>query len=192
MNYEALLTDAERSGSSNFASSSKRTPNHCCRILGTGEFPAQLIKPLAELDLISPASLTANGAKPRSLYEGFRNFELARTDASLATYYNGQSGLFRTTVLRGGSEDQAKKWLPLIDSFEMTGVFALTEPDHGSDIAGGLETSARKEGDRWIINGEKRWIGSAILADYLAVLPAMSPTVKSKPSSSKQTHLASR
>jgi glutaryl-CoA dehydrogenase len=72
--------------------------------------------------------------------------------------------------LRGGSEDQAKTWLPLIDSFEMTGVFALTEPEHGSDIAGGLTTSARRNGNTWVISGEKRWIGNAAFADYLAVL----------------------
>lgn len=171
MDYEALLTDAERSELLKLRVFLETEAKPLlAEYWERGEFPAQLIKPLAELDLISPASLTADGAKPRSLYEGFRNFELARTDASLATYYNGQSGLFRTTVLRGGSEDQAKKWLPLIDSFEMTGVFALTEPEHGSDIAGGLETSARRSGDSWVINGEKRWIGSAILADYLAVL----------------------
>ena len=145
MNYEALLTDAERSELLKLRGFLETEAKPLLAdYWERGEFPAQLIKPLAALDLISPASLTADGAKPRSLYEGFRNFELARTDASLATYYNGQSGLFRTTVLRGGSEDQAKKWLPLIDSFEMTGVFALTEPDHGSDIAGGLETSARR------------------------------------------------
>ena len=110
------------------------------------------------------------GAVPRSLYEGFRNFELARTDASIATWYNGQSGLFRTTILRGGSEEQVVRWLPLVDSFEMAGAFALTEPDHGSDIAGGLRTSATREGDRWRIDGVKRWIGSVAFADHVAVM----------------------
>ncbi|MEV8150089.1 acyl-CoA dehydrogenase family protein [Arthrobacter sp. NPDC080073] len=171
MNYEALLTDAEQRELFKLrAFLETEAKPLLADYWERGEFPAQLIKPLAALDLITPASLTADGAKPRSLYEGFRNFELARTDASLATYYNGQSGLFRTTVLRGGSEDQARKWLPLIDSFEMTGVFALTEPEHGSDIAGGLTTSARRRGNSWILNGEKRWIGNAVFADYLAVM----------------------
>ncbi|MFK0007718.1 acyl-CoA dehydrogenase family protein [Paenarthrobacter sp. NPDC090520] len=171
MNYEALLTDVEQG---ELLKLREFLETEAKPLLADywerGEFPAQLIKPMAALDLITPASLTVGGAKPRSLYEGFRNFELARTDASLATYYNGQSGLFRTTVLRGGSEDQAKTWLPLIDSFEMTGVFALTEPEHGSDIAGGLTTSARRSGNTWVISGEKRWIGNAVFADYLAVL----------------------
>ena len=171
MNYEALLTDAEQGELLKLRGFLETEAKPLLAdYWERGEFPAQLIKPLAALDLITPASLTVGGAKPRSLYEGFRNFELARTDASLATYYNGQSGLFRTTVLRGGSEDQAKTWLPLIDSFEMTGVFALTEPEHGSDIAGGLTTSACRSGNNWVINGEKRWIGNAVFADYLTVL----------------------
>ncbi|WP_262107425.1 acyl-CoA dehydrogenase family protein [Arthrobacter sp. Marseille-P9274] len=171
MNYEALLTSAETAQLRKlrgFLDTEARPL--LADYWERAEFPTQLIKPMAALDLITPASLTEDGAAPRSLYEGFRNFELARTDASLATWYNGQSGLFRTTISRGGSAEQAKQWLPLIDSFEMTGVFALTEPDHGSDIAGGLETSARREGDTWILNGQKRWIGSAAFADYLAVL----------------------
>jgi glutaryl-CoA dehydrogenase len=100
---------------------------------------------------------------------GFRNFELARTDASVATFYNAQSGLFRTAVNLGGSAEQAAELDPKIRSFEYKGVFALTEPDHGSDIAGGLETSARRDGDTWTINGAKRWIGGAASADVLAV-----------------------
>ena len=139
LDYEALLTPEERAelGKLREFLETEARPlldDHWER----GEFPAGIIRPMAALDLISPPSLTADGAVPRSLYEGFRNFELARTDASIATWYNGQSGLFRTTILRGGSEEQVARWLPLVDSFEMAGAFALTEPDHGSDIAGGL------------------------------------------------------
>jgi glutaryl-CoA dehydrogenase len=103
-----------------------------------GEFPEQIIKPLVDLNLMEPAELTRDGAVPGGLYGGFRNFELARTDASVATFYNAQSGLFRTAVNLGGSPEQAAEWVPLIQSFRMSGVFALTEPGHGSDIGGGL------------------------------------------------------
>jgi len=128
-----------------------------------GEFPFQIVPALVDLDLMSPApSATA-------LYGGFRNFELARTDASVATFYNAQSGLFRTTVNLGGSPEQAAALDPKIASFEYTGVFALTEPEHGSDIARGLATSARRTGDSWVLNGQKRWIGGATSADVLAV-----------------------
>ncbi|WP_105035052.1 acyl-CoA dehydrogenase family protein [Cryobacterium aureum] len=126
-----------------------------------GEFPFEIVPKLVDLNLMN------QGAS--ALYGGFRNFELARTDASVATFYNAQSGLFRTTVNLGGSPEQAAALDAKIASFEYTGVFALTEPEHGSDIAGGLATTARRTGDSWVINGQKRWIGGATSADVLAV-----------------------
>lgn len=170
LDYEALLTEAEKGQIHKLrtfleAEAKPLVADYWAR----GEFPTQLMKPLGELDLVTPPELTADGQTSRSLYEGFRNFELARTDASLATWYNGQTGLFRTAITRGGSEEQIQRWLPEVDSFTMKGCFALTEPEHGSDIAGGLETSARRNGDTWIINGTKRWIGSAQFSDYMAL-----------------------
>ncbi|KPN16204.1 acyl-CoA dehydrogenase family protein [Arthrobacter sp. Edens01] len=134
-----------------------------------GEFPYQIRQPLVDLNLMAPDGVADSQGRTSGLYGGFRNFELARTDASVATFYNAQSGLFRSTVLHGGSAEQAAELDPLIRSFEFTGVFALTEPEHGSDIAGGLATSARRDGDSWIIDGAKRWIGGAATADVLAV-----------------------
>ncbi len=83
--------------------------------------------------------------------------------------YNAQSGLFRATVRHGGSPEQAAALDPQVRSFAFTGVFALTEPDHGSDIARGLATTARRTGDTWVIDGAKRWIGGADAVDVLAV-----------------------
>jgi glutaryl-CoA dehydrogenase len=134
-----------------------------------GEFPHQVLPDLIALDLMAPPEIAATGAAPSALYAGFRNFELARTDASIATMYNAQSGLFRTAVTRGGDPAQAAEMDPKICRFELTGVFALTEPDHGSDIAGGLATTARREGEHWVLDGAKRWIGGADTADVLAV-----------------------
>jgi glutaryl-CoA dehydrogenase len=134
-----------------------------------GEFPYQVMPKLIALDLMAPAELTVGGATPSALYAGFRNFELARTDASIATMYNAQSGLFRTAVCQGGSPQQAAELDPRVRSFDLTGVFALTEPDHGSDIAGGLATTAKRDGDGWILDGAKRWIGGAATADVLAI-----------------------
>lgn len=134
-----------------------------------GEFPVQIHQPLVDLDLMADPAITGPGGRTSGLFTGFRNFELARTDASVATYYNAQAGLFRTTVLQGGSAEQAAALDPAIRSFGLTGVFALTEPEHGSDIARGLATSARYDGGSWVINGAKRWIGGADTADVLAV-----------------------
>ncbi|MBD2763766.1 acyl-CoA dehydrogenase family protein [Kocuria sp. cx-455] len=131
-----------------------------------GEFPYQIAPSLYGLNLMTPDEI--EGA-PRSLYHGFRIFELARTDASMATFYTAQAGLFRTTCRVGASPEQFAELDPKITSFETTGVFCLTEPDHGSDIAGGLATTAERQGEEWILNGAKRWIGGALTADYLAV-----------------------
>lgn len=131
-----------------------------------GEFPYQIAPSLYGLNLMTPDEI--DGA-PRSLYHGFRIFELARTDASMATFYTAQAGLFRTTCRVGASPEQFAELDPKITSFETKGVFCLTEPDHGSDIAGGLATTAERQGDEWVINGAKRWIGGAFTADYLAV-----------------------
>lgn len=132
-----------------------------------GELPLEALRTLVEADAIDPGE----GDRPheRSLYAGFRNLELARTDVSIATFYNAQSGLFRAVVRHGGSPEQIADWDPVITSFAKRGVFALTEPRHGSDIARGLETSAERRGGEWSISGAKRWIGGARYADILAV-----------------------
>lgn len=138
-----------------------------------GEFPEQILAPLIEARLMDPPELKEAGIKPTGLYEGLRNFELARLDASVATFYNAQSGLFRTVVKLGGSEEQHRELDPKIADFSLKGVFALTEPEHGSDIAGGLAASAVAESvggvSGWRINGAKRWIGGASQADVLAL-----------------------
>jgi len=134
----------------------------------TATMPDAVLDSLVPLDLMHPAGVSEREASS-SLFAGFRNFVLARTDASVATLYNAQSGLFRTAVTLGGSPEQAAQLDPLVRTFALTGAFALTEPEHGSDIAGGLSTRARREGGDWIVDGTKRWIGGAARADVLAV-----------------------
>lgn len=130
--------------------------------------------PDAVLDALLPLRLMdPDGVDPAeagtSMFSGFRCFTLARADVSVATHYTAQAGLFRTAIRHGGSPEQAAELDPLVRSFELRGVFCLTEPEHGSDIAGGLATTARRDGDTWTIEGEKRWIGGAAAADVLAV-----------------------
>jgi glutaryl-CoA dehydrogenase len=137
-----------------------------------GEFPNELARPLIDLDLMEPAELRGRGPESspaRGIYQGFRILELARTDASLATWYTAQAGLFRTAIRVGASVEQQAEWMPKVIDFSLKGVFSLTEPESGSDIAGGLATTARREGDSWILDGSKRWIGGAATADVLAV-----------------------
>ncbi len=134
-----------------------------------GTFPEQIVAPLAGLRLMDPPEFGGATDADHALYRGFRTYELARTDVSVATFYNGQAGLFRTSVELGGSDTQVADLAPRIRSFELRGAFALTEPDHGSDIARGMQTAARRDGDDWVIDGRKRWIGGAVLADVIVV-----------------------
>ncbi|MEA5455606.1 acyl-CoA dehydrogenase family protein [Sinomonas sp. JGH33] len=167
---ESLLTDDERRvlGRLRTFLDEKARP-----LLGEywerGEFPEELRQPLIDLDLMEPAELTSDGQSARGIYHGFRIFELARTDASLATFYTAQAGLFRTAIRVGASPEQQREWMPRVVDFSLKGVFSLTEPEHGSDIAGGLATTARRDGGEWMIDGAKRWIGGAATADVLAV-----------------------
>ncbi|MEV1131303.1 acyl-CoA dehydrogenase family protein [Agromyces sp. NPDC049794] len=134
----------------------------------TATMPDGILGALVPLDLMQPEGVSSDEAAS-SMFSGFRTYVLARTDVSVATVYNAQSGLFRAAVRLGGSAEQAAELDPQIRTFGLKGVFALTEPDHGSDVAGGLATSARRDGEEWIIDGAKRWIGGAGAADKLAI-----------------------
>ncbi|WP_167051579.1 acyl-CoA dehydrogenase family protein [Salinibacterium sp. ZJ77] len=134
----------------------------------TATMPPAVREALTPLRLMDPPGMDESEASS-SMFSGFRNYVLARADVSVATAYNAQSGLFRTTVTLGGSPEQARELDARVRSFDLVGAFALTEPDHGSDIANGLATTARRDGDHWIIDGVKRWIGGADTADVLAV-----------------------
>jgi glutaryl-CoA dehydrogenase len=131
------------------------------------ELPAGLREGLVSRRLMDPAAL--GGDEPSARYAGWRSFELARVDASVASYYNAVAGLFRTTVRFGGSPQQAADWDPLIRGWRLTGAFALTEPEHGSDIARGIQTRCRRSGGDWVIDGAKRWIGGAGELDNVVV-----------------------
>lgn len=130
--------------------------------------PEEIIEPLQSLRLMNPAALEEAGESVRGVFESMRTFELARCDTNVATFFNAQAGLFRTVVKQGGSAEQVAELDPKIVNYELLGVFALTEPDHGSDVAGGLQTTASQNDDgTWTINGAKRWIGGAFQADVL-------------------------
>src|SRR5690606_33020919 len=112
----------------------------------------------------------------RSLFEGFRLLEIARVDASMATYFSGQATMIMSAVAHGASDEQRDGLIEQINEYDLRGVFAITEPDHGSDVARGLETTAKREGDTWVLNGQKRWIGSAAYATHICVIAREEPS----------------
>ena len=102
------------------------------------------------------------------LARGLVNMELHRGDGSLGTFLGVQSGLAMKSIDLLGSEEQKERWLPAMARLEAIGAFALTEPAHGSDSVA-LETSARRDGDGWVLDGAKRWIGNGSIADVVVV-----------------------
>ena len=133
------------------------------------EFPFQIIEPLAEVGIIGQA-YGLNGAPAASqLLTGFIGLEIARVDPSIATFIGVHSGLAMGTIVLCGSPEQQDRWLPAMQRMELIGAFGLTEPDGGSDVAGGMRTTAKRTGDEWVINGAKRWIGNATFADLTII-----------------------
>ena len=96
---------------------------------------------------------------------GFVAMELARVDASFCTFFGVHSGLAMGSIYLDGSEEQKQKWLPPMARWEKIGCFGLTEPLVGSGTSGGMTTTAKRDGDTWVLNGQKRWIGNAPWCD---------------------------
>lgn len=128
------------------------------------EFPFGLV---AELGKHGLGTLQTDGTS--KLFKGLMYVEVARADVSLSALVGIHNELIVGMIDALGSEEQKQRWLPGLTAFTQLGAFALTEPDHGSDIAGGLETSARLEDGEWVINGAKRWIGAGTIADFALV-----------------------
>lgn len=97
------------------------------------------------------------------------SMEYTRTDASSATFFGVHNGLAMYSIYRGGDQEQRDRWLPAMAALDKIGAFAMTEPLGGSDVAGGMRTTARRAGDHWILNGAKRWIGNGTFADLVIV-----------------------
>jgi glutaryl-CoA dehydrogenase len=132
------------------------------------EFPTELIPRYAELGVAGGAIQGHDCPGMSAVAEGLVAAELARGDGSFSTFNSVHSGLVMGAVDMLGSEEQKERWLPAMARLEKLGAFALTEPEHGSDVVR-LDTRATRDGDSWVLNGNKRWIGNGTMADLVSV-----------------------
>ena len=132
------------------------------------EIPWPLLKRLGELGIVGEGihGYGCPGLSPFAV--GLVNMELHRGDGSMGTFLAVQSGLAMNSIARLGSEEQKQRWLPDMARMELLGAFGLTEPLHGSDSVA-MESSARRVGDDWVLNGEKKWIGNATMSDVVVL-----------------------
>jgi glutaryl-CoA dehydrogenase len=132
-------------------------------------FPRSIVKGLAGLGLFGQPWKETQRFENSAVFRGWVALELARVDASLATLVGMQNGLVMGSIAVAGSQEQRDEWLPRFASGELLGAFGLTEPLSGSDSAQGLRTVAKRDGDNWVINGAKRWIGNGSISDVTII-----------------------
>jgi glutaryl-CoA dehydrogenase len=134
---------------------------------GRDQFPHEIIPKLTALDVhIAGVGYQGYGSAGGSwLLNGVLAMELARVDSSIATFWGVHTGLSAGSIYLCGDEAQKARWLPPMMRWEKIGSFGLTEPLVGSATSGGMTTSCRREGDTWILNGQKKWIGNSTFSD---------------------------
>ncbi len=169
MEFDSLLSDDERLVRDN---TRKFIEENLVPVIEScnreGRFPKELVKPMAELGFFG-ASLQGYGCAGMSHVEyGLMNQELERGDSGVRSFVSVQSGLCMYPIYEFGSEEQKQKWLPGMQKGEILGCFGLTEPGFGSN-PGGMTTHAVKDGNDYILNGEKMWITSGTIAQLAIV-----------------------
>jgi glutaryl-CoA dehydrogenase len=135
----------------------------------SAEFPTGIVAGLSEVGIIGLTWPETAPFENSAEFRGWVSLELARVDASVATYVGVQAGLAMGAIGMCGSPEQRAHWLPLLGRGEKIGAFGLTEPLSGSDAALGLQTTAQRRGDEWVLNGAKRWIGNATFSDICII-----------------------
>ena len=132
------------------------------------EFPYEILPALRDTGVVG-TYIQGYGCPGMSRLEaGLVAREMGRVDGSVNTFLGVHANLGMGSIYILGNEEQRQRWLPAMARLEKTGAFALTEPDHGSDSVS-LETSARRDGDSWIIDGHKRWIGNGAAGDVIVL-----------------------
>ncbi|MCJ7756958.1 MAG: acyl-CoA dehydrogenase family protein [Gillisia sp.] len=133
------------------------------------KFPFEIIEKFAKLN-IAGVTYEGYGCPNLSfLMEGIIAQEIARVDVSISTFFGVHSGLAMGSIYICGSEAQKQEWLPSMQKLEKIGAFGLTEPNVGSGVAGGMETTCKFDGENWVLNGQKKWIGNATFADVIII-----------------------
>ncbi|MGW9028376.1 acyl-CoA dehydrogenase family protein [Streptomyces sp. NPDC055722] len=170
--YEAHLSHEEREILLNARTFlSKEIEPLANKYWAKAEFPVEYIEKFRGSGLNALAYEGYGEHKPAvsNLLSGMLAMELSRVDASTATFFGVHKGLGFYSVYYGGDQEQRDRFLPAMASMEKVGAFGLTEPHGGSDVSGGMRTTAQREGDTWVLNGAKTWIGNATFADYVMV-----------------------
>ncbi|MEO1440285.1 MAG: acyl-CoA dehydrogenase family protein [Chloroflexota bacterium] len=132
------------------------------------EFPREIVMPMKDLGIMGGMIRGRGSAGLDPLEMGLVMYELAKGDGSVSTFYGVQSGLAMSSIGFLGSDEQRDRWLPGLANLDLIGAFGLTEPNVGSNAAG-IQTTARRDGNHYILNGAKRWIGNASLSDVLII-----------------------
>jgi len=132
-------------------------------------FPFELLPAIKELNIGGVAMKGYGCRGGSSLLFGLIAMEMSRIDVSISTFFGVHNGLAMGSIYAAGSEEQKQKWLPPMARFEKIGCFGLTEPLVGSGASGGLTTTAKREGDTWVLNGQKKWIGNAPWCDISVI-----------------------
>lgn len=132
---------------------------HLAEPWNTETLPMELLPGLADAGL---GELDFLGAS--RLFQSLVHVAIARVDLSLSALVGIHNELNIGTIERFGTQEQKDRWVPALRRFEALGAFCLTEPDHGSDVAGGVETTATPDGGGWVLRGAKRWIGAGTVA----------------------------
>ena len=169
LDFDSLLTDDEREVRRTVRSFVERriTPN-IAEWYEKAVFPVDLVPELAEMGLLG-FHIKGYGCAGRSAVEyGIAAMELEAGDSGLRTFVSVQGSLAMSSIAKHGSEEQKQHWLPQMAAGTVIGAFGLTEPTAGSD-PGSMQTFARRDGDDWVINGTKRWIGLGTIA-HIAII----------------------
>lgn len=166
---DALTPDEQRHAAEFRAVFEERVRPIADEYWARAEFPKQVIPWLADLGALGPFVQSVRKFENTAVFRGWMALEMGRVDASVATFVGVQSGLAMGSIDVGGSPEQKAELLPAMAAGTLLGAFGLTEPYSGSDSARGLRTTARREGDEWVLNGAKRWIGNATFSDFVVI-----------------------